>query len=165
MRAGTRAKSWVLVTLAVVLGCGGPAQWRYEKALEQIAAPAAHGIHDERLAVLMRDLDRLRDARLPQALDVREERDRQAREVADVARAMSESAARILAALPADLDAREQAEFRSLAASLERSCAQLAEEAPSLSASQRRERLAEIGATCDQCHGRFRIPGVEYDDR
>ena len=165
MRTGARTVSSLLMNLTLAIGCGGPAQLRYEAALEETPEPAAHAIHDERLAVLMRDLDRLRDERLPKALDMREEQDRRAREVAGVARAMADSAARIPAALPSELDAEQQAEFRSLAASLERLCAQLAEDAPRLGVDQRRARLAEIAATCDRCHGRFDIPGVAHDDR
>jgi hypothetical protein len=150
--------------LVASAGCSGPAQWRYEAALEETAQPAAHGIHEQRLAVVMRDLDRLRDERLPQPLDMRELESRQAREVARVALAMAASAAQIPAAMPPDLDAREQQSFRALAATLERLCTQLAEEAPRLATEQRRVRIAEIDATCNQCHGRFRIPGA-HDDR
>ena len=164
MRRHLRATSWLLGFLVAALGCGGPAELRYEQALERTAAPAAHGIHDERLTALMRDIDRLRDARLPKAFDVREEQDRQAHEAARVARAMAASAARIPAAAPADLDANQLAEFRSIAATLERLCASLAEAAPHLTAGQRRVRLADIDATCNQCHGRFRIPGIAHDD-
>jgi cytochrome c556 len=136
---------------------------RYEQALERTAAPAAHGIHDERLVSMMRNLDRLRDERLPKAFDVREEQDRQALEVARVAQAMADSAAQIPAAAPADLDAAQLAEFRSLATALQHLCAGLAEAAPRLTNTQRRARLADIDATCNECHGRFRIPGVTRD--
>jgi cytochrome c556 len=165
MRILALAVLWLVMNLAVALGCGGPAQWRYEEALQQTAEPAAHGVHDERLTIVMRDLERLRDERLPKAFDMREEQDRRAREVARVAQAMAESAARIPAALPPDLDAQGQADFRALAAELERMCAQLAEEAPRLTAKQRRSRLTQIDATCNQCHGGFRIPGVVHDQR
>jgi cytochrome c556 len=138
--------------------------WRYEEALEQTPEPAAHAVHGERLAVLMRELDRLRSERLPKPLDLREAEDRQAREVSRVAQAMAESAAQIPNAEPADLTAGARADFAALAESLQRLCARLAEEAPRLSADQRREQLAEIDATCDGCHSRFRIPGIAHDD-
>jgi len=165
MRIRTWTVGWLLLNLGVALGCGGPAQRRYEEALEQAPEPAAHAIHDERLAALMRDLDQLRDARLPKSFDVREEADRQASEIAAVARAMAESAARVGASPPAGLDDRRRAEFESLAVNLELLCMQLADEARDLGANQRRSLLAEIDATCSRCHGEFGIPrGVRGND-
>lgn len=165
MRRRPPAAHWVLGCVIATLGCAGPAQWRYEEALEQTAEPAAHGVHVERLAVLMRDLDYLRDERLPQALDVRKEESRRTREIARVARAMAESAQRILAAEPANLEADQRADFHALAETLRRRCARLGDEAPRLSATERRAQLDEIDATCAACHGRFRIPGVSLDGR
>jgi len=153
----------LLLNLGVALACWGPAQWRYEKALEQASEPAAHGVHDERLADLMRDLDRLRDQRLPKAFDLREQEALQLRELAGVAQAMAKSATKISAAPPAGLDSPQLAAFRSLATTLEQQCAQLGEQAPNLDETQLRSRLAEIDSTCNQCHARFRIPGVVRD--
>ena len=75
-----------------------------------------------------------------------------------VARAMAESADRIVAEAPAGLTPEEEGEFRALAATLERRSKALAEEATRLTPPQRRERLAEIDVVCGQCHARFRIP-------
>jgi cytochrome c556 len=77
---------------------------------------------------------------------------------------MAESATRIPAAAPANLTANSRADFQSLAETLQRLCLQLAEQAPRLSAEQRRAQLAEIDATCHRCHSRFRIPGIANDD-
>jgi len=157
MDARTAGSLWILA----VVSCAGPAQWRYEAALEQAPASAAHAIHEQRLTALMRDLDRLRVERLPKALDTREEERHQAVRIAQVARAMARSAALIPGAEPPDLDERSRAEFRALAERLQRRATALAEDAPQLEPDQRSERLSEIDATCQQCHGRFRIPGIE----
>jgi cytochrome c556 len=160
-----RLRSWAAATtgcITAAFACSGPAQWRYEDAVERTPAPAVHAVHEERLSALMRSLDRLREERLPKALDPREEEDRQAQEIARVARSLAESAARIDASTPDGLDTRRQAEFRALAKQLEQQCNQLAEDAPLLSAQTRRDRVGEIDATCDRCHGSFRIPGIQH---
>jgi cytochrome c556 len=143
----------------LLAACGGPAQLRYEKQLEHAPAAAAHAVHEQRLGELMASLDELRNERLPKALDVEVEQERQTREVVRVARAMADSAARIPAAAPADLDERERAEFLGLANTLEQRTERLIADAPRLTSEQRRTQLAEIDATCDDCHRRFRIPG------
>ena len=146
-----------IATSLLVGGCGAPAQVRYEETLERTPAPAAHAVHEERLLQLMRDLDRLRDERLPKAMDVEVEAQRQAREVERVARAMAESASRISGAAPEGLAPAEKREFIALAATLQRSAEALAEEARQLTPAQRRQRLEEIDVTCGRCHSRFHI--------
>lgn len=159
-------RAWAVATtgcITAAVACSGPAQWRYEEALERTPAPAVHAVHEERLSALMRSLDRQRNERLPKAFDPREEEDRQAREIAQVARSLADSAARIVASTPRGLDTVRQAEFRALAERLEHQCSQLAEDAPRLSAKARRARVTEIDDTCIRCHGSFRIPGIPHD--
>jgi len=152
----------VLLAAAIGAGaCRGPALWQYEEALAETPAPAAHAVHEGRLAALMRDMDRLRDERLPQAIDPEADAREQAREVARVARALAESATEIAAAEPPGLGPERSAAFRALAESLRRASLRLADDAAALSERERRVRLAEIDATCDGCHGRFRIPRLE----
>lgn len=165
MTVASRPTTLGLACLAMLLACRGPAVVRYEEALERTPAPSAHAVHEDRLATLMREVDRLRDERLPQAIDPRAEQARQAREIARVATAMAESAARIPAARPPGLDPAREAELRELAAAFEQASRRLAEDAPRLSPRGLRARLAEIDATCDRCHGRFRIPGVDGGGR
>jgi len=164
MRRYARAICWTLAIAVVSLACRGPAQWRYEERLAGTPGPTAHGVHEERLAVLMRDLGRLRDQRLPKAFDVREEEGQRAREIARVLQAMAESAPEISAAEPGRLGAAESEEFRALAEAMRHSAARLAEDAPHLSVNELRIRMAEIDATCNHCHGRFRIPGVTLEE-
>lgn len=147
----------------LLAACGGPAYLRYEEQLEQTPAPATHAVHDQRLAEVMRSLDRLQRERLPQALDVALEEERRAREVAQVAQAMATSAERIAAAAPADLDDAERAEFLRLARELQQRALRLATDTATLTPDERRVRLREIDSTCDDCHGRFRIPRDEDD--
>lgn len=156
---GTRLLLCALAALAVCAGCGGSAQGRYEERLERAPAPAAHGVHSQRLTELMRGLERLRDARLPQAMDIHAERELRAGSIAEVARAMARSARDIEhAPLGADLDGAQHHEFRRLAQQLGERSERLAEEAPSLSLHAVEERVEAIQATCDACHQQFRLP-------
>lgn len=148
-----------VVSGMLAAGCGGPAVVRYEEELERTRPSAVHAVHEVRLVQLMRDLDRLRDERLPKALDVDVERRRQVREVERVARAMAESATLIAAAAPADLATEERQEFLALADTLKSRSEALATDAGRLTAPQRRERLLEIDRTCGRCHAGFRVPG------
>lgn len=146
-------------------GCGGPAQLRYEESLEITPAPAAHAVHGRRLLPLMRELDRLRTERLPKALDVAAEEERQAAEIARVARAMADSAAWIPEAIPSSLDDRQRVEFLELAGRLQRQTARLADEAGRLTPDERRAALAEMDSTCDSCHARFGIRRGQHGAR
>jgi cytochrome c556 len=165
MRTSRFVACWIGTGLAAAVGCSGPAERRYEVELERTPEPAAHAVHEERLRALMRDFERLRGERLPKPVDTRDDEARRALEVARLARALAESAARIPAAAPAALDARERHEFRALAEQLERLGRALAADAPRLASGPRQARLDEIDATCEQCHTRFRIPGIVQDTR
>ena len=139
-------------------GCHGPAQIRYEEQLERTPAPAAHAVHSDRLAELMRALDRLRDERLPQAMEVGLERERRAEAVREVALGLARSAARIPDAAPPTLDAAEREEFDSLAHALERRALDVADAAPRASKEALEDRVRALEASCDRCHARFRVP-------
>lgn len=144
--------------------CSGPAHLRYEAQLEKTPASAAHAVHEQRLSELMGSLDRLRNERLPKAMDVAIEEEREAREVARVARALADSAAQISAAAPANLDPGERAEFLALALEFQQRSERLAEVRDSpLTPELRRLRLDEIDATCDECHRQVRISGRTDD--
>jgi hypothetical protein len=147
----------LLVASAAAPGCRGPAQVRYEEALEQAPAPAAHAVHGERLVDVMRALERLRDERLPAAFDVEAERERRGRRVSEVALAMAAAAERIPpAAAERPLDPAERAEFLRLADGLARRARHLAEAAPRLEPQELRGAIEGIEQTCSACHGRFR---------
>ncbi len=156
-----RALACMLAAAAPVgsaIGCHGPAQVRYEEQLERTPAPAAHAVHSDRLAELMRALDRLRDERLPQAMEVGLERERRAEAVRAVALDLARSADRIPDAAPAKLDAAERAEFDSLAHALERRALDVADAAPRASARALEDRVRALEESCDRCHARFRVP-------
>lgn len=159
MRPHACVLPFVALAAARLLGCGAPAQVRYEESLERTPPPAAHAVHGERLDELMRGLERLRSERLPQAMDVREAGNRRADQIATVARAMAASAARIAeAADQGSLDESQRREFAALAEELAQRSRRLADDAPRLEPDALRARLAGIEATCDACHRRFRIP-------
>jgi cytochrome c556 len=154
-RAGLVATS---LLLASALGCGAPAWVRYEEELERTPAPAEHAVHSDRLASLMRGLDRLHGERLPQAMDVGIERERRAEAVRAAALGIARSAARIPDAAPASLDAAQRAEFEALARELEHRSLEVADAAPRVSSNELDARLRSLETTCRRCHARFRLP-------
>ena len=150
---------------ALALACGGPAQLRYEEELARTPAPAAHAVHSERLAELMRGLERLRSERLPPAMDAEMEREARAQLVAGVAVAMAASAAGIPdAADVAALDAHEREEFRSRAENLQRRSERLARRARQRPPPDLGDAVAAVDATCDGCHRRFLIGGLREEE-
>jgi len=150
-----------LVLALAAAGCAPPARIRYEERLEEVAAPAEHAVHSERLQEIMRGLDRLSRQRLPQSFDVEAERRRRAAEVVEHALAMAESASRIAEAVPkAELEDPRRAAFEERARTLRERSLELAGEAPRLSAAEMHMRLAAIRDTCNDCHERFRERGV-----
>jgi cytochrome c556 len=156
---GARRAGALVALLFVTLACSLTAQRVYEERLDTTPGAAQHGVHSERLRQLMQGLDRLQHDRLPQSLDVGEERARRVEEVADVARAMADSAQQISdPALTDDLDAAARAEFVDYAELLASHVGAVADQAPELSPQRLRQRVAETAAICDGCHARFRIP-------
>lgn len=156
MRRTLGALAGAALLLGGAPGCGAPAQLRYEERLERTSAPAAHAVHGERLAELMRSLDRLHGERLPQALEVGVERERRAAAVREVALEMARSAARISDAAPAPPDATLREEFDANARELERRALELADAAPRASTADLDLRFRALEATCERCHARFR---------
>lgn len=160
-RPGRRVAAATAAALALAAAaCAPPAQRRYEEELSRTPPAAAHAVHAERLAGLMRGLARLTRERLPQALDVEAARARRAAEVREAALAVADSAARIPAAADAAAprDAAARAAFRELAATLEARARGLAAEAEALPEPALRRRLDALEEVCQRCHARFRIP-------
>ncbi len=147
--------------LLVAVACRGPALLEYEAELAATPASAVHAVHEERLVTVMRDMERLRRARLPKPIDPQADARERASEVARVAEALAASATRIVAAAPPGLNAEQADLFRAFAESLREASLRFAEEAFVLPQAEHRARWAEIDATCQGCHGRFRIPGVD----
>jgi cytochrome c556 len=150
--------------LAGLLACGlaacaPPAQLSYEERLERTPAPAEHGVHSERLQQVMGGLERLSRERLPQAMDVREARERRVAVVVSVALAMADSAERIPAVVAdVELEGEAREAFLGHAEALRRRALALAEAAPHLSMPALRAELDSVEATCQACHQRFRPP-------
>ena len=140
-----------------LLSCSAPLQVEYERGLEQTDAQARHALHDARLRELMRSIQRLSEDRLPKSLDVEGPLRFQAQEVAQIARALSESAIRIPeASNEARMSATDRAEFDALARQLQQRAAALARAADALRADEARTQLEAIQQTCQGCHVRFR---------
>lgn len=146
---------------ALLLACAPPGPLGYEREAEQAPPAARHAVQSERIRALMAGLQRLERGRLPQAMDVELERDRQVRDIARTARDLSSAAAALVDLAP-DLPytATDREAFVALARALERDSAALAEDAPSLSATALRERARAIRADCDRCHSRFRLGAI-----
>jgi cytochrome c556 len=156
---GLRIPAGGLALLALAgVGCRVPAQLHYEEQLRTTPPAERHAIHSERLEQHMRGLERLAVERLPRAMDEQEAESRRKAEVAEVARALADSASRIGgAAGTLELDAASRREFLGLADALRRRAQQLADDAPRLSVDEMRARAHEIDASCAACHERFRI--------
>ena len=152
------ARTWLALGAAAWLACAAPAEERYREGLAETPEPARHGVAGRRLAELMRGLDELAHDRLPRALDVAALRAHRVDEVVDVARGLSEAAARIPAAADGlGLGGEERAAFAGLAATLERRAGALAADAPGLGRDALDARVRELQATCEDCHTRFRV--------
>lgn len=160
MRAG-RALRWLLAVAVIGAGagCARSARVRYQEGLATAAGPERHAIHGERLVELMRGLDRLLGDRLPQAMDLRGERERRAREIAEVAVAMAASAEQIPDAALGAQGGEDRARLRELAEELRRRSLALAEASRAPAPELLRARVASVEATCDACHRRFRLEG------
>lgn len=142
--------------------CRETARERHERSLANAGEPARHAIQSLRLREWMQQVVALHHARLPQALDLRLERERRIREVQSLARALAESARLIPRALTEiQLTPARDREFRDLARSLETRSRRLQEEVEMLSVPEIERRMEEIQATCESCHTRFRnLPAV-----
>jgi cytochrome c556 len=146
---------------ATSAGCGGSKGVRYGKRVHETPDRAVHGIHSQRLAELMRGLERMRSERLPQAMDPQIEERRRVETISRVANSMAQSAEQIAdAASTGPLDEASRQEFVRLAGTLQRDALQIAEDAEDpdgASIDELRARLRAMEAICDQCHERFRI--------
>lgn len=117
------------------------------------APDSRHAIESRRLPRLMRDLETLSYARLPQAMDLSQERTRRIGKVVRVATAIAESAAQLEhAVVEESFSASELRVFARHAEMLERRAESLARRAPSLTSEEIRASAAAIEATCSGCH-------------
>ena len=154
-----RSRGALILAVIGLVACARPAQLRYEEELRRTPPPARHAVHGQRLAELMRGLERLAVERLPQALDPRETEERRSVEVAAVARAMATSADRIPEfAAGAELDAEARREFLELAGRLGALAKELEAASQRASLDAMRAETRAIRAVCARCHERFRIP-------
>lgn len=145
--------------LLVLLACAPPARVRYEERLEASTPAEAHAVHAERLAEVMRGLDRLLEERLPRAMDETWERERRVDELTAVAGAIAESARQIHGRADGrDWSHAEQRAFAGRALLLEQRADALAEDAATLSPEEIGVRVAGIREVCAGCHSRFRDP-------
>jgi cytochrome c556 len=154
-----RARTAAVALGLLAAGCRGPAGERYRERAAAAPAPAAHAVHGERLAEIMRGMDRLWSERLPRALDVEAARAERVVLLAEVAGAVAASAGEIAGvARGLGLDAAARGRFEAHAAALRARAERLRDDAPRLSDEGLRARAAEIESTCDGCHAQFRIP-------
>jgi len=146
----------LLAALLAAPACGLPAHLRYEEKLDQTPAPARHAVHSERLQGLMRALERLTSERLPQAMNLEVARQRQAAEIASVARAMAATAREIpVATAGIELDAAEREDFDRAAALLFERSERLGRDGAVLSPAALRAEVDAIDASCQGCHRQF----------
>jgi cytochrome c556 len=161
MRVRVLRESWLAIGSALLAlgGCAVPAQLRYEREVEDTAPAALHGVHTQRLVELMRGLERLRNERLPTAMDVAGAETAREREIEQVSRSLAASARAIPAvAADAPMSDEDRQAFLRMAADLERAATQLGA-SPARSPDGLREQVQQIETTCQSCHRRFRIAG------
>jgi len=151
----------LLAALLAASACGLPAQLRYEERLDQTPVPARHAVHSERLQELMRGLERLSSERLPQAMNLEVARQRQAGEIAEVARAIAVTARQIpVEAAGVELGASEREQLERAAGLLIERAERLGRNGATLTPQQLRVEVDAIEASCDGCHRQFQ-PGDE----
>jgi len=154
-RAGVASRLAAAVLALAAAGC--TARPRSGSAVPEEAL-AVHVVQGDRLRANMKRLDGLRGARLPQELDRERESVFQPGDAARSAAQIAETAAHIADSAPlADLSSEERVVFLGLADELRTRATSLAADAPELSAAALRERYAELDASCDSCHQRFRL--------
>lgn len=127
-----------------------------------VAAPGPmtpHADQSRRLPQIMREFDALSHERLPQAMDLEQERIRRLYKVSRVAAAMAESATQLDAgSFDTSLSAEETRIFATYADLLQRRTRTLARNAHRLSPEGIQAQAALIEDTCVSCHQRLR-PG------
>ena len=162
-RRGIRTEWWAVVAgvvgglLAGAGACGPPPRAQYQARVESTGRPALHAIHHERLAVLMRDLDTLAYARLPQNYDTEGARRRLLDEVAAVSANLVASADAVVEVLPElELSAEDRRVFARLADKLAGQAQLLQDQSEARLVERLPRTLDEIRATCVACHGLFR---------
>jgi hypothetical protein len=133
MQVPVLRESWLAIgsVLLVLGGCAVPAQLRYEREVEDTPPAALHGVHTQRLVELMRGLERLRNQRLPTAMDVAGAKTAREREIEQVSRSLAASARAIPeVAADAPMSDDDRQAFLRMAADLERAATQLGASRP-----------------------------------
>lgn len=146
-----------------VTGCRPKARAGYQQS-PPVAESGVHAVHSEKLVALMADLQRL-DDRLPQELNVEQERRRRVGEISEAARLMAESAKRIPDVLEdVVLTVSQRNSFMELADRLEKQARELEKHAASGTMSQLTQAMEQVEETCDFCHRRFRVLPLVSED-
>ena len=141
-----------------LLACRQTALERYEDEVGRAEPAARHAVQSERLRRLMRDIVMLSSERLPKEMDLAAETERRTRSLAETAAELAVTAGQIPEVLVGvELPEPHRSEFLALADQLRSRALALSRDAPGLSVSAMRERLDALTATCDACHGRFRV--------
>ncbi len=141
---------WAAAAAAVAIGVVACSTLRDDRG-------TPHASQTRRLPQLMRDLETLSYARLPQAMDLSQERARRLRKLERVASAIADSAAQLEDAGAAEpFSPAERLVFAGHAATLERRAEFLARNAESLTSEELRAGVAAIEETCAGCHRSLR---------
>lgn len=143
--------------LLILGGCGTTRQQRFERRIESTGEPALHGVYDQQLQTVMRELSLLEVDRLPVEMDAAGRRRARLREVSSLADSMAVAAAKIPDAID-DLDLTENGEivFRRLAEKLGTQALELRKRATERDLEAAEATLDEISTTCTACHALFR---------
>ena len=123
-----------------------------------VRASSVHAVESEELELIMRQLERMDKALLPQEIDPRTEERRQREAIAQLADAIARSADGITAALDRGvLPPDHHQEFRRLTHDLVNRAQDLRDAAPELSTAELVAQVTRMRRSCTACHARFRI--------
>ncbi|NNL66672.1 MAG: cytochrome c [Myxococcales bacterium] len=154
-----------LTAAGVLVACQGSAPDAYEEELAREPAASRHAVHSERLAEVMKSLDRLANERLPPEMDVETASGPWVAELVDVSEAIARSSEQIpQAAFQASLTRSEHVTFHQAAALLRERALRIAREAETMTPAERRGAVLDLRESCEGCHQDFRAPPEDATD-
>lgn len=156
--AGSRF-AWLALASLLMVSCQQTERARYRREIADTGEPALHGVHDERLREIMKDLNSMTYSTLPQEMEPAFLRRTDLREIARVAKAMSETAGHIPDVIDKiGLPENDRGLFLKLAADLGHQANELERLANANDTPGTERAFERVTSTCTACHKLFRSP-------
>jgi hypothetical protein len=150
----TLAALGVAASLLVALSCGPTSQQRYEQRLARTGTPALHAVQSDRLREIM---GRLTYSLTLDPPDRMTEPQRQARQVAEVARAMAANVRNIPDAVKdAGISDKDREVFLKLADKLGTEAQAVSDAADHQDYEATKQAIERMQTTCNACHSLFK---------